>query len=217
MTTPEQPSTERLCPYCGVRPTASGDHVFLDFLGGTAKVRSCKACNDLFGKDFEAAVTSDLAPLIVGLSHCGYKHGRRVVFRRAWTDAEGIEYDVDSDRKATLSKPHIVRDVDGKVRAFTARRTEEARRMLQGFQAKGQLTNVVMKAVQQDGLQPPLRSPSIAVGRQMYRLAAKMCVAAAERVVPGAVTMDDVAPTLPDWRDVVTFTRAERMAYLRGP
>src|SRR5262245_30083233 len=60
------------CPYCW-RPIASAsrDHIFPKFLGGTRKIECCKSCNDVFGHTFEARARMQLHRLHVFISNFG--------------------------------------------------------------------------------------------------------------------------------------------------
>src|SRR5437016_4243720 len=134
-----------LCPYCLVRPRDSDDHVFPDFLGGIRKVPTCAKCNNGFGDRFEGPVSKDLAPIIVCLSVCGYKHKRRIIHKRAWIDeTTGIEYDLDSERRSYPSKPHFIRE-DGKIKRIVARDRREAQQIVASLKAKGRIKEVIEK------------------------------------------------------------------------
>lgn len=72
---------ETRCPYC-CKPYSdealidqdkgSGDHIFLDAIGGKRTIRSCKGCNDVFGHSFEAhTVARALHPLLLLLTDAG--------------------------------------------------------------------------------------------------------------------------------------------------
>src|SRR5260370_38559247 len=105
----------QLCPYCGVRPRTSDDHIFPNFLGGKTTVRACKPCNDLFGHAFEGPVSNDFAPTVVTLRRGGLRPPRRFVWKRAF-NRDGTDYDLDSDLNLTPSRPSIERDDKGSIK-----------------------------------------------------------------------------------------------------
>lgn len=105
-----------LCPFCLKRPANSDDHVFPQFLGGHgAVVRACRVCNnDEFGQRFEASASRTLASLLVGLGCCGVEPSGKPVWRKAVVQ-DGLEFDLDGRQKATLSRPQIETDSNGKI------------------------------------------------------------------------------------------------------
>jgi len=172
-------------------PRDSDDHVFPDFLGGTRKVQSCTNCNSRFGHRFEGPVSKDLAPVVVFLSFSGYKHKRLVLHERAWIDeATGIEYDLDSERRSSPNKPHLIREAD-KVKRIVARSPYEARKIVASLRKKGDVKEVVEKYEIKEGLRPPFRNVQISVGAAMRQLAVKMCTAVGQMVVPDIVLLDE--------------------------
>jgi HNH endonuclease len=182
-----------LCPYClnPSRPLDSGDHIFPKFLGGTLVVPSCSKCNNTFGTDFEGPVSKDLAPLIVFLSFCGYKHKRIVTHQRALVEeSTGIEFDVDSERRAYPSKPHIILE-NGKIKQFIVRSPKEARKQLESLKAKGLAKDAVATYRTWEG-RPPLSNARVPIGMEIRQLAVKMCVATGQRVIPDITLVDDV-------------------------
>lgn len=117
------------CPYCLVRSRESDDHVFPAFLGGTRTIRSCEKCNNTFGTQFEGPVSKELAPVIVCLSFAGYKHKRLVEHKRAFVnESTGIEYDLDSEHRANLNKPHFIKEGE-KLKRVLARSPGECRKI----------------------------------------------------------------------------------------
>ena len=96
------------CPYCqrlllskenNSDQKRSRDHIFPNFLGGSATVQICKRCNNTFGHSFEANVSKTLAPLMVMLGHAGIKPKKPAVWKKAFINPkDGGEYDLNSDR-----------------------------------------------------------------------------------------------------------------------
>src|SRR5437764_12412643 len=65
-------SSVALCLYCLQRGSKwSRDHIFPDFLGGTRCVTVCKACNEMFGSEFETRAASILHPFYILLNSWG--------------------------------------------------------------------------------------------------------------------------------------------------
>jgi hypothetical protein len=181
-----------VCPYCLLRPRDSDDHVFPDFLGGTTTIRTCTQCNNKFGHRFEGPVSKDLAPIIVFLSLSGYKHGRLVIYERAYVgDFSGteIEYDMDSEGQSYPHKPHLIRE-EGKVMQIVARSESEARKIVASLKAKGQLNEVAEREEIRTGLRPPLRDLSITVGTEMRQLVVKMCASLGQVISPDIPLLD---------------------------
>jgi hypothetical protein len=165
--------------------------VFPDFLGGTRKVKACTKCNNTFGHRFEGPVSKDLAPVIVFLSFSGYKHKRLVVHERAWVDeATGIEYDLDSELRSILNKPHLIKE-DGKVKQVIARDLREGNKIAASLKAKGLAKEVIGKNESKKVLRPPFRNVRINIGAEMRQLAVKMCVGVGQLVVPDVILLDE--------------------------
>jgi hypothetical protein len=180
-----------LCPYCLVRPRDSDDHVFPDFLGGTREIRTCWKCNNSFGHRFEGPISKALAPIIVRLSVCGYKHKRRVVYERAYIDeTTGIEYHVDSKLHSYPSKPFFEKE-DGKVKRIVVRNRREARQHVASLKRKGQIQEVVEEPYRREGIRPPLRNSRIGGGTELWQLAVKMCVAVGQVIMPDLLLLDE--------------------------
>src|SRR5258706_1688996 len=125
---------ERQCPYCEKRACSSDDHVFSQFLGGTATIRSCKCCNDTFGHSFEGPLSHDLAPLIVMLRRCGLRSPRRVVWRRAIKYGRmQADYDLDSNLNLTPSAPIFEEDqgITKRITAASQKQLNQLSRLLE--------------------------------------------------------------------------------------
>jgi hypothetical protein len=181
------------CPYCldASRPPESEDHIFPEFLGGTLTIPSCAKCNNTFGTSIEGPVSKDLAAIIVFLSFSGYKHKRLVTHKRAFVDdSTGIEYDLDSERRAYPNKPKLILE-NGKFKRMIVRSPKEARKRIASLKAKGLAKNVVEKYETRE-CKPPLRNMRVNVGTEIRQLAVKMCVAVGQKVIPGIRLLDDV-------------------------
>jgi hypothetical protein len=170
--------TRSLCPYCLQRTRDSRDHVFPDFLGGRSKVGACRGCNSTFGSQFEAAVSSDLAPIAVVLAFSGYKHPRRVTYREAFFDEElGVNCDLDSEKQAYPSHPSF-KEVDGKPRVVAAN-LRQAKSMLPALlERSGGKEPVLTSRTRQ--MRPALRNLRLSIGPEIRRLALKMCIGLSE-------------------------------------
>jgi hypothetical protein len=150
----------------------------------------CTECNNSFGHCFEGPVSKDLAPIIVCLSVCGYKHKRRVMHKRAWIDeTTGIEYDLDSELRTYPSKPYFFSE-DGTIKRIVARDRGEVQKIVASLKAKGRIKEVIEKPERSEGLRPPLRPETICVGTAMRQLAVKMCVAVGQVIVPDLLLLD---------------------------
>ena len=153
--------------------------------------------------------------MIVFLSLSGYKHTRRVVYRKAWTDAAtGVEYDIDSARRTFPNKPHIFKE-DGKIKSVLARSAREARRILASLRAKGLIGQTIEKFETREGISPPLHRSHIAVGTAMRQLAVKMCVAVGQLMVPEIVILDE--PCRQFLLDETPDSSPVRQAYAADP
>lgn len=179
------------CPYCLVRQRDSHDHVFPDFLGGTRTVPVCRQCNNGFGTRFEGPVSRDLTPIIVVLCRSGYKHKRRVVYKRAWVDtATGIEYDLDSEGVSCPNKPHLISE-DGQLKRIVARSLDEVHKIADSLKRKGKISKFIPGRVDKEIPTPPLQNSRINVGIEMRQLAVKMCVAVGQLTVPNLSLLED--------------------------
>src|SRR5262249_19164001 len=107
------------CPYCDSRDRNSDDHIFSAFLGGTTTIRTCKQCNDLLGHSVEAAVSVDLAPVVIMLRKLGLISPKTVVWKSGFRDpATGLVYDIDSNLGARISNPVVSTDEKENKREF---------------------------------------------------------------------------------------------------
>jgi hypothetical protein len=169
----------RLCPYCDERACDSDDHVFSQFLGGTATIKSCKRCNDSFGHSFEGPLSHDLAPLIVMLRRCGLRSPRRVVWRRAIKYGKTqADYDLDSDLTLTPSAP-IFEEDQGAPKRITAASQRQLNQLSKLLEKGGKKTR--MRSELKTGIDIQEFSFRIEIGHEARRLALKTAVAVANK------------------------------------
>lgn len=184
------PADTQLCPYCGVRPRNSDDHIFPEFMGGQTTIRACKPCNDLFGHDFEGPVSNDFASTVVMLRRGGLRSPRRVVWKRA-IKREGIDYDLDSDLQMTPSNARIVRDEQGSIKqaVFPSRRA--ARGFIRGLEAQGKKLESTPHTT--TGIDLRETRFTLNIGSEVRRLAIKIAIAAADHMGFGDGLVDSDA------------------------
>lgn len=109
------------CPYCGTRDPESRDHVFPEFLGGTATIGACAVCNNSFGHSFEGRISHQLAPTMLMLSANGVSLPRGVVWKKAlWSEKDQCHYDLHPDNAFRPSKVKVEQFPDGRVRVTGA-------------------------------------------------------------------------------------------------
>lgn len=169
-----------VCPYCGNARADSDDHIFPQFLGGRATIRVCRTCNSRFGHDFEAKVSADIAPLVVGLAKCGLKSARRVVWRRAFKDPNtGLDYDLDSNGNVSLASPLIERDQEGRIRHITFKDLKTAKKHGPSLLRKGLAKEIRYRSQTVTFKEPPFNTFSFEIGPEIRRLALKMCAGVA--------------------------------------
>jgi hypothetical protein len=179
---------ERLCPYCDKRACNSDDHVFSQFLGGTATIKSCKRCNDTFGHSFEGPLSHDLAPLIVMLRRCGLRAPRRVVWRRAIKYGKTqADYDLDSDLTLTPSAP-IFEKEQGTTRRITAASQKQLGQLSKLLEKGGKKTK--LRSEQKTGIDIREFSFRIKVGHEARRFALKTAVAVASKALGWSNMLD---------------------------
>src|SRR5713226_954347 len=169
----------QLCPYCGVRPRSSDDHIFPEFLGGQTTTRACKPCNDLFGHAFEGRVSSDFAPIVVFLRRGGLRSPRLVVWKCAMKK-EGVDYDLDSDLQMTPSKPSIERDETGAVKRGVFAGLQAAKSSIRGLEAQGKRLKLTPQTI--EGIDIRKLEFKLNIGMEVRRLAIKLAIAAAEHM-----------------------------------
>jgi HNH endonuclease len=162
------PSDIQLCPYCGVRPRNSDDHIFPEFLGGKTTVRACKSCNDLFGHTFEGPVSNDFAPVVVTLRRGGLRPPRRAVWKHA-IKKEGVDYDLDSDLQLSPSDPSIERDAEGSVKRAVFASLRAARSFIRGQEAQGRKLKSTPQTI--EGTDIRKLEFKLKIGREVRRLA----------------------------------------------
>ncbi len=169
----------QLCPYCGIRPRTSDDHIFPEFLGGQTTTRACKPCNDLFGHAFEGRVSSDFAPIVVFLRRGGLRSPRLVVWKCAMKK-EGVDYDLDSDLQMTPSKPSIERDETGAVKRGVFAGLQAAKSSIRGLEAQGKKLTLTPQTI--EGIDIRNLEFKLSIGMEVRRLAIKLAVAAADHM-----------------------------------
>lgn len=175
------------CPYCDVRPLTSNDHIFPDFLGGKITIRSCTKCNNTFGHTFEAAVLSDLAPLMVVLRSSGLPAPRYAVWKKA-TIHQGMEIDIDTDLKSNVSQTCIEKDEHGAFKSGTFHSAEVANRSLRGLERAGKNARITESTLAPLSLSElTLR---VTIGAEIRRLAVKIGIAAADLMGHRAGVLD---------------------------
>jgi len=107
-----------VCPYCGVGPADSADHIFPKFLDGRRTIAACRSCNSKFGHTFEAQVANALDPVYVQLALWGVPLPERERWWRAAYEVDGARLDLavgPSGVRAQSSASIIVKDSAGKV------------------------------------------------------------------------------------------------------
>lgn len=133
------------------------------------------SCNSRFGHEFEGPVSLNLAPYLVVLALNGVPSRAVVTWKRAFTDDRGSFHDLDTSRRARLSKPIIERDGEGRVsRGVYASRADAARgarRLIASGKAKG----VVVTPATVDLIAPNLTPITLSIGPELQRLVVKMC------------------------------------------
>src|SRR5258707_5541196 len=169
----------QLCPYCGIRPRTSDDHIFPEFLGGQTTIRACKPCNDLFGHAFEGRVSSDFAPIVVMLRRGGLRSPRLVVWKCAMKK-EGVDYDLDSDLQLTPSKPSIERDETGAIKRGVFAGFQAAKGFIRGQEAQGKKLKFTPQTI--EGIDVRKLDFKLNIGMEVRRLAIKLAVAAADHM-----------------------------------
>jgi len=184
------PSDTQLCPYCGVRPRDSDDHIFPEFLGGKTTIRACKPCNDLFGHDFEGPVCNDFASTVVMLRRGGLRAPRQVVWKRA-LKRDGIDYDVDSDLQMTPSEPRIERDEQGSIKGALFASRKAASGFIRGLEAQGKKFKLTPQTI--TGIDMRELHFTVNIGPEVRRLAAKIAIAAADHLGFGGGLVDSEA------------------------
>jgi hypothetical protein len=123
-------------------------------------------------------VSSDLAPFIVMLRTVGLKSARRVVWKRAHTDAAtGLDFDLDSHLAMVPSRVTIEKDATGKITKAVFPSQNSSDRFVRQ-------SSTLKYKVSKFGI-PPITSWSnktltFTIGRELQRLAMKMSVAVAE-------------------------------------
>src|SRR5712692_4725604 len=169
----------RLCPYCGVRPRSSDDHIFPEFLGGKTTIRVCKPCNDFFGHAFEGPVSNDFAPAVVMLRRGGLRSPRRVVWKRA-IQKEGVDYNLDSDLQLTPTNPSIERDEKGSIKRAVFPGFRAARRFIRGQEAQGTKLKFTPQTI--EGIDIRKLELKLNIGMEVRRLAIKLAIASADHM-----------------------------------
>jgi hypothetical protein len=162
------------CPYCDLRTSNSDDHVFPEFLGGSATIRTCKTCNDEFGHSFAGGVSTDLAPIVISLRRAGLRAPKTVLWRRAFKDADGTEYDLHSNLRAQPSAPFIERDEVGNVKSALFHNEKMKRKFIASAEKKGKRVRVI------EAPERTIRIPNLqfqlTTGLDLCRLAIKMAL-----------------------------------------
>jgi hypothetical protein len=169
----------QLCPYCGVRPRSSDDHVFPEFLGGNTTIRACKLCNDLFGHSFEGPVSNDFAPAVVTLRRGGLLPPRRFVWKRA-IKREGTDYDLDSDLNLTPSNPSIERDDKGSIKRAVFAGLRATKSFIRGQGAHGKKLKFTPQTIKDIDIRK--LEFRLDIGTEARRLAIKIAIAAADHM-----------------------------------
>jgi hypothetical protein len=165
-----------LCPYCLQREQNSGDHVFPQFLGGSATVRTCKECNDKFGHSAEAGLSRDLVPFAITLRKSRMKAPRYAIWRKAVT-YDNREWDLDTELVMRPSVPEITKDGSNIISAqYPTKR--EAKKLATHWTAQGKKSRITEQIAPK--LQMNVTSFSLTMGADLKRVAMKMCVAAAD-------------------------------------
>lgn len=170
------------CPYCGIEPRASDDHVFPQFLGGRASVRNCKKCNDTFGHSIEGPASSDLAPLVVLLRTAGLVPPKIFTWKRAFRDeATGLEYDIDSNLFAQRSAPLIERDKEGNITGAFYHDDRMKKKFIRAFEARGKRVTVTDHPEYKMPM-PTSLGFQLTLGPELRRLMMKIAVATADHM-----------------------------------
>jgi hypothetical protein len=213
------PSTQ-LCPYCGIRPRTSDDHIFPEFLGGQTTIRACKPCNDLFGHAFEGRVSSDFAPIVVMFRRGGLHSPRRVVWKYAMKK-EGVDYDLDSDLQSTPSKPSIERDETGAIKRGVFAGLQAAKSFIRGLEAQGMKLTMTSQTV--GGIDIRKVEFKLNIGMEVRRLAIKLAISAADHLGFSDGLMDNeireflLGNTEKSNRVRVDYTRHAALEKIRTP
>ena len=210
----------QLCPYCGVRPRTSDDHIFPNFLGGKTTIRACKPCNDLFGHAFEGPVSNDFAPAVVMLRRGGLRSLRRVVWKRA-IQKDGIDYDLDSDLQLTPTNPSIERDEKDSIKRAVFPGFQAARSFIRGQEAQGKKLKLTPQTI--EGIDIRNVEFKLNIGMEVRRLAIKLAIASADHMGFGDQLIDNetreflLGSAEKSSRVRIDFTRHEELEKIRPP
>src|SRR2546428_1756215 len=213
-------ASTQLCPYCGIRPRTSDDHVFPEFLGGQTTIRACKPCNDLFGHAFEGRVSSDFAPIVVMLRRGGLHSPRRVVWKCAMKK-EGVDYDLDSDLQSTPSKPSIERDETGAIKRGVFAGLRAAKSFIRGLEVQGKKLRLTPQTT--GGIDIRKVEFKLNIGMEVRRLAIKLAISAADHMGFSDGLMDNetreflLGNTEKSNRVRVDYTRHQTLEKIRMP
>lgn len=165
-----------LCPYCEQRERNSDDHIFPEFLGGSATIRACGVCNNTFGHSSEGPLSKDLAPLVVTLRKSGIKAPRYAVWRKAVVYDEK-EWSLDTDLVMRPSRPTIERD-GGKIISAHYATEEDAKKLAKHWEKQGKKYRITHRVLPKIELNKS--NFNVTIGVQLRRVAMKMCIAVAD-------------------------------------
>jgi hypothetical protein len=119
-------------------------------------------------------VFADLAPVVISLRRAGLRPPKTVVWKRAFKDATGTEYDLDSNLQARPSTPLIERDEAGSVKSALFHNEKMKKKFIAAAEKKGKRVRVA--DVPQETIHIPNLEFRLTIGVEVRRLATKMAV-----------------------------------------
>jgi hypothetical protein len=117
---------------------------------------------------------------VITLRVAGLSSPKTVIWKRAFKNGIGIDYDLDSDLQAQQSAPFIERDEFGKVKGAYFQNEKMKRKFIAAAKKKGRRVDVVDRADYQIPI--PDLNFQLTTGLELRRLAMKMAVATAKYV-----------------------------------
>jgi hypothetical protein len=182
----EEKTLKDICPYC-LNPVTSEsmDHIFPQFLGGKAKINSCKKCNNTFGHTFEAKASRVLLPIHYLLAGWGLKSKSQsppLQLRHLDDDNTYKLFLAEDGMKYSLARPIIKRDENGEILSGSFTEQKDAEEFVQNLISKGKVKEMELKHNSESGVEATGMDYTLELGPDIRRLALKMCIGLATKL-----------------------------------
>jgi hypothetical protein len=128
---------------------------------------------------------------VISMRRAGLRAPKTVVWRQAFKDADGTEYDLDSNLRAQPSTPLIERDDVGNVKSALFHNDKMKRKFIASAEKKGKRVRVIDEP--EKTIQIPNLECQLTTGLDLRRLAVKMAVGTARYLHNTVETLDQEA------------------------